>query len=122
MLLDTYAWIEYFLGTPKGQKVKDILDRQNCFTCALSLAEISEWIEKSTANRIQTLQTVKTQSTILHPTDAILEHAGIIKTKKRIKHPTIGLINSIIIATGQYHGLPIVTGDQHFQDEHSILL
>ncbi len=46
MLLDTFAWVEFFRGTKKGIKVKKILKENQCFTSAISLAELSYWCKK----------------------------------------------------------------------------
>jgi predicted nucleic acid-binding protein len=40
VVYDTYAWIEYFLGTSKGAQVKKLLDKGG-YTPSIVLAEIS---------------------------------------------------------------------------------
>ncbi|RLE57048.1 MAG: type II toxin-antitoxin system VapC family toxin, partial [Thermoprotei archaeon] len=40
MILDTYAWVEYFLGSPKGRVVKDLLEK-GAYTPDVVLAEIA---------------------------------------------------------------------------------
>ncbi|MCH7902816.1 PIN domain-containing protein [archaeon] len=59
MLLDTYAWVEFFNGTQKGEIVKGLLKKNVCFTSAISLAELSEWIERKKLNRKNILKNVK---------------------------------------------------------------
>jgi len=40
VVYDTYAWIEYFLGSSKGVKVKELL-KKGGYTPSIVLAEIS---------------------------------------------------------------------------------
>ncbi len=41
-VLDSWAWIEYFEGSPKGERVKDIISdsRNEILTHSVSVAEI----------------------------------------------------------------------------------
>lgn len=122
VLLDTYAWIEFFSGTNKGVKVKELVANNQCFTSAISLAELSEWIEKEKLDRNFVLFVVKDLSTILEINHENLELAGILKVEKRKTKKNFGLIDAIILATAKQHGLAVVTGDKHFQGEDIILL
>lgn len=122
MLLDTYAWIEYFRGTKKGIEVKAILHSKQCYTSAMSLAEISEWIEKENANRQEKLNGMKSLSTLIFPDSQVLESAGIIKVQKRKTAKGFGMIDAIILATAKLHGLQVITGDQHFNGENILML
>ena len=55
-LFDTYAWIEYFIGSNEGKIVKQLLERENISTSIISIAElldkyhreklINEWQER----------------------------------------------------------------------------
>ena len=41
MLVDSFAWIEYFMGTEKGEKVKDIVESNvRLYTSPIVIAEI----------------------------------------------------------------------------------
>ncbi len=44
-LIDTYAWVEYFIGSKKGEKVKKIIEDENnvILTPECCLAEIKGW-------------------------------------------------------------------------------
>ena len=41
VVLDTYAWIEYFIGSKKGQKVREFLIKEDGKTPSIVLAEIA---------------------------------------------------------------------------------
>lgn len=122
MLLDTYAWIEFFNGTEKGKRVQALIRDQPCYTSAISLAEISEWLEKQQFERFTKLATIKHTTTVLELDHSILEQAGILKVQKRKTAPGFGLIDAIILATAKIHQLPVVTGDPHFKNENIVQL
>jgi len=122
LLLDTYAWVEFFNGTKKGKKVKAILEKENCFTSAICLAELSEWIERENLDRKEKMHEVKALSSILGLDLETLELAGLLKVQKRKQEKGFGLIDAIILATAKIHGLKIVTGDKHFKQENTIML
>ena len=122
LLLDSYAWVEFFNGTEKGKKVKAFLEKENCFTSAISIAELSEWIERERLNRKEKMREIKTLSSVLSLDLELLELAGIVKIQKRRKEKGFGLIDAIILATAKTHGLKIVTGDKHFKEEKAVML
>ncbi len=121
MLLDTYAWVEYFLGSTKGKKVKKMLKENECFTSAISLAEISCWLRKNKESR-EKLDSVKNFSTVLSLDNDLLESAGIISYEKKQSVKDFGLVDAIILATSKIYDLPVVTGDKHFEKENAIML
>ncbi|MFH0954894.1 MAG: PIN domain-containing protein [Candidatus Micrarchaeota archaeon] len=122
MLLDTCAWIEYFLKTPKGARVRTFLTEKECFTSAISIAEISEWAERENLDRKTILDLIHQLSTVLDLDRGILETGGVLKVQKRVAHANIGLVDCLIIATGRQYNLPIVSSDRHFADENTIQL
>jgi len=122
LLVDTFAWVEFFNGTSKGTKVKRILGKNACFTSAICLAELSEWIEREKLDRRKIMNAVKRLSSIIGLDELTLELAGILKVKKRKKVKGFGLIDAIILATAKIYGLKVITGDKHFRGENALLL
>lgn len=122
MLLDTYAWVEFFNATQKGKVVKRILKSNPCFSSAISLAELSEWVEREKLGRKKIFQAVKTLSIVLALDGETLELAGILKIQKRKRAKGIGMIDSIVLATAGQYGLQIVTGGKHFAGENVLFL
>jgi len=122
LLLDTFAWVEFFNGSKKGEKVKEILKKEACFTSAICLAELSEWIEREKLDRKKIMKSVKSLSSIIGLDIQTMEFAGILKVKKRKTMKGFGLIDAIILAVAKQYNLKIVTGDQHFKGENVILL
>ena len=40
-VLDTFAWVEYFIGSERGERVKNFIETNNCVTPTIVIAEIS---------------------------------------------------------------------------------
>ncbi len=122
MLLDTYAWIEFFNGTDKGKLVGNIIAENPCFTSAVSLAELSAWVEEDGAPRQVVFNAVNRLSSVLGLTQETLEISGIVKHMKMKGQKNFGLVDAIILAQAKQYNLKIVTGDSHFESENAIML
>ena len=122
MLLDTYAWVEFLRGTAKGNKVKNFLNETQCFTCAISLAELSLWAINENLDGKKILDAVKKLSVIINPDNELLEAAGAIAYRKKLKFRNFGIIDAIILAASKSYSLKVVTGDMHFADEEGTIL
>lgn len=46
LMLDTSAWIEFFIKSDKGERVEKYLQEGNCYTSIVTIAEISNWAVK----------------------------------------------------------------------------
>lgn len=121
-MLDTYAWVEFFKGTEKGAKVNEIIKSMQCFTSIISLAELSEWIERENLNRNEIIGGVKKSSAIINLDEELIELAGKINFHKKKEIKGFGMIDAIILATSKIYGLKIVTGDQHFKSEENAII
>lgn len=103
-------------------KVNELIRGNACFTSAVSLAELSEWVEKEKLGRKFIFQVVQNLSTVLDVTQKQFEVAGILKVEKRKTVKNFGMIDAIILATSKQYNLPIITGDHHFDGENVVLL
>ena len=121
MILDTYAWIEYFLESEKGIKVKEII-KEGCYTSIVSLAEIVEWCIKNNHDAEEHIEIVKNLSQIIFLNDEAALLAGKINYEKKKTIKNWGMIDSIIYSTAIINGMKIVTGDPHFRDLENVIM
>ncbi|MBI4163781.1 MAG: PIN domain-containing protein [Candidatus Aenigmarchaeota archaeon] len=124
-VLDTYAWIEYFEGSPSGLKVKEILEdsRQPLFTPSIVLAELSDAVVKG---KVKTswddlVRFVVFNTQIKDIDTSIALEAGLIKNEMRKKHPDFGLIDAIVLATSRKANSKLLTGDPHLIGEMDVV-
>ncbi|MBI5047291.1 PIN domain-containing protein [Candidatus Micrarchaeota archaeon] len=120
MLLDTSAWIEYFKGTEKGQKVKDLLLDSSIviYFCPVTIAEISNWCYKNNELPWTQLNKLKNLAVELEITDEILIEAGRIhfEQRKTDEKSKISLVDCLIYSTAAFHGLKLLTKDDDFKN------
>jgi predicted nucleic acid-binding protein len=117
-LFDTYAWIEYFLGSKEGEIVKELLEKENISTSVISIAELSDkyYREGLIKEWDKRYSYIINKSNILQISLEIAKNVGLSKWKFRKKNKSVGIADSIIFETAKQHNLIIVTGDLHFKD------
>ena len=115
-LLDTSAWVEYFLKSEMGRKVKRLLETQACYTAVISIAELSQWAVKNSRDGRQLIRYVAELSEILPLSGKIAFLAGELNATRKKKIRKWGMVDSIILATAQLYTLRIVTKDKDFGD------
>jgi len=122
-LLDTYAWIEYFIGSKNGEIVKELIKTGNVSTSVISISELSDkYYRDGLLNEWnKRFQFILNKSKILSLTLAIAKNSGLRKWNLRKKNKTIGLADAIIYETAIQYNLKIVTGDMHFKKLENIL-
>lgn len=115
-VFDSYAWIEYFRGSRKGEKVKEYIENGNGVTPMIVIAELSA--KYSTENWDfwgDDFRFIISKSVVHDLTMEIANLAGRTRKIMRENRPRFGLADAIIFETGQTVNAPVVTGDPHFK-------
>ena len=121
-IIDSYAWVEYFIGSKKGEALKKLFgDEANKFlTIECCLVEILGWTLKNNKDFNQILTIIKANSKIC----IITEHNWINAGKERFEQKKIqknfGLIDAIILTKQKEFGCRIITGDKHFKNMRDV--
>ena len=115
MILDSYAWIEFFQGSDKGIKVGQILKNKKCFTSIVTLSEVTNWALKNNLDHIYYIKSIEKYSQIIPLTNKISVLAGKVNfyNKKTIKN--WGMLDSFIYSTALIYNLNVLIGDNHFK-------
>lgn len=121
-LLDTWAWIEFYEGTDKGEKIyKMIKNGEKLYTSIITVAEISDNYHRGNFNSDHSWEDIenfiKQNSEILDLNTKTAAEAGKIKTEERKQKPDFGLMDAIILATARKNELELITGDSHLTDK-----
>jgi predicted nucleic acid-binding protein len=120
--MDTFAWIEYFAGSEKGERAKGHIDSGEAITPTIVIAEFTDKYTREKMNPKERLKFMRTKSTIVALDDEIAEVAGIISAERRAKVKGWGLVDSVVLATARVRGVKVVTGDEHFQDLNEAIM
>ena len=116
MLIDTYAWIEFFRGTESGMEAREVLRAERSFTSVVSIAEIAEWCLKNNLRLQEYVRAVTKGSVILRLDEQTASIAGTINHERKKTIRGWGMGDSLILATAVSYDLKILTGDSHFKD------
>jgi predicted nucleic acid-binding protein len=123
--VDSYAWIELFLGTAKGEKTKRLIsEAEEIRTPDIVLAEISrkyhreELDPQSLRARLETISS----TTVVTGIDTNLAvrtgpiYLELMEKAKREHLNSPSLFDAIVLATAREYDSSVVTGDEHFRD------
>lgn len=115
MLIDTSAWVEYFKGTAKGEKVKKFIQtKEQLFINPLTIAELTQWADKNLLDTKSILTIVYDTSEILELSSDLLEISGKRYNLLRPVKQRIGMIDVIIYVSALTYGFSLLTCDNDF--------
>lgn len=116
VIVDSYAWVEYFLGSEKGGKAKKIIEKEGneLFTPDVCMAEIKFWAlqEKKDFTEIQRI--IRANSAVMETFSNDWLEAAEVKFEKRKKTKAFGLVDALLIVKQGQLGAAVLTGDKHF--------
>ena len=112
-VIDTYAWIEYYLGDNTSLKL--LIENKDIATPALVIAELSDKFTREKEDFSDFFKFISSRSKIIPLTSEIALEAGKFKSMMRKKHKQFGLADSIIYLTSKLSDAKLVSGDPHFK-------
>jgi predicted nucleic acid-binding protein len=124
-VIDTYAWIEIFIGSKGGEKAKEILQKsEEIYTPDIVIAEIARKYlrdgieEKAILERLVIIEEISeiipiNKNIAFESAKCYFEIARRAE-EKGLKPPS--LFDAIILATARTLNAKIITGDEHFRD------
>lgn len=122
-IIDTYAWVEYFIGSKKGETLKKLfLDEENVFlTVECCLAEVNSWCIKNNQDFDTFLKLIKSNSRILIVTERNWIDSAEERFKQRKSQKDFGLIDSVILVKQRDYNSKIISGDSHFKKLNNVI-
>jgi len=117
-VIDSYAWIEYFMGTKTGEKVKPIIENtEEKITPTICLAEIYAKTLRAENDELAEKQRIfiKEKSALAPLDETTAVEAAALTSKLKREIPGWGLADSIVYATALIKKAEVVTGDEHFK-------
>jgi len=127
-VIDTYAWVEYLIGSKAGKIARDYIDGGNSLTPSIVIVELRKWyLKEIEAGRRdeQEMQKhfafIESASRIVPLDMALSLEAGQtdFMMKKRIKNWPIA--DSVVYATGRSRGAQVISGDPHFKGLEGVI-
>jgi predicted nucleic acid-binding protein len=116
LLIDTSAWIEFFLKNKKGERVKHYLKTESCYTSIVSIAEISNWASRQKLDGGELVGYVIELTQVAGLNLKIAFLAGELNFQRKKIEKDWGMMDSFILATARIYNLKILTKDSQFRD------
>lgn len=122
-IVDSHAWIEYFIGSKKGETLRKLfLDGKNKFlTVECCLAEITGWSIVNYKDFDMLFRVIRTNSSIIPLTEHDWIDAGRERIEQRKLQKDFGLIDSVILVKQKEFNCKIVSGDKHFRNLKNVI-
>ncbi|MCX9075095.1 MAG: PIN domain-containing protein [Candidatus Methanoperedens sp.] len=116
MFLDSFAWMEYFMGTLKGEKVKRFVDDDSqLYTSPIVIAEIYSKSLRTDGKAEERKDFILKRCAVVLPDENIAVEAAKIHAENKVKTPDFGLADAIILASARSRKINVLTGDPHFK-------
>jgi len=127
-VIDTYAWVEYLIGSRIGTKAKDYIETGQALTPSIVLVELRKWYlreieegrrsEREMQLHFQFIESA-TEVVLLDTSLALKAGETDFLMKKRIRNWPIA--DSVIYATARSRAAQVVTGDPHFRGLEEVI-
>lgn len=123
-VIDSYAWIEYFMGSRMGETVKPLIENsEEKLTPTICLAEVYAKTLKVESQEIAEKQKafIKEKSALVFLDEIIAVESARLNVRMKKEIDGWGLADSIVYATAAVKKAEVVTGDEHFKKLKNVL-
>ena len=122
-IIDTYAWIEYFLGSKKGEVLRKLLkSKENKFiTMECCLSEVRGYSLKNNVTFAKLYSVIKANSFIFPVLRETWIEAAKVRFEERKRIKDFGLIDSLLVAKQKEMKCKIISGDKHFENMENVI-
>ncbi|MFH1649697.1 MAG: PIN domain-containing protein [Candidatus Woesearchaeota archaeon] len=115
-VVDASAWVEYFKGSVKGDKVKAVVENASneIVVSAITFAELSSFYCKNSLPFAQFREIILSVCNPVNLDPATAEKAGELYVELRAKKPKISTADSIVATVARQLSARILTADKDF--------
>ena len=119
VLIDSWAWIEYFKGSESGKKAKKYIEgKEKAIISTINVAEVYRWILRFYNEKIaeEKIDIMKERCFVIPVDEEIAIMAAKIKHERKF-----GLGDAIIYATARKENAHLLTGDSDFKNMENVI-
>ena len=114
-VIDSSCWIEYLEGSESGEKVNEILNRDEIFALPINIAEVVSKVKRKKGDFELAYKSIISNASIIDITPKIAKNAGILHAEIKSKMPNFGLADALIITAAKSISARVLTSDEHFR-------
>ena len=123
IIVDAFAWVEFFIGSERGRIVKrHIDDGYVVITLTTTLSELKEYALKNGKDFDEILPLIRGYSEIREIDEGIGIMAGEVNYERKKVVKGWGMMDSYVLASSLVLNAGILTGDQHFRDVEDVIM
>ena len=117
IVMDAFAWIEYFDGTERGMKVAKIIeDKENeIFTSLVTVAEIISIAKRKVFDADEVSLALSALSKMQEINKSVSVETGLFHAEMKKREKDFGLADSFVVIAARQLEAKILTGDPHFK-------
>ena len=118
VLVDSWAWIEYFKGSSAAQKAKEIIESsRQIIVSTINISEVYLFLLRNKPNEAEKLVKFVLDSSFVIPVETNLS----LKAAKIKYSRKMGLADAIVLATAEENKAEILTGDDDFKGMDNVI-
>ena len=121
VMIDSSAWIDLFEGKDNGILVQEFLEKKDCCTPSVVVAEVCSKIHKKGFDVDMAFRAL-TSMPIIPLTAEIAKSAGILHSTHHSRNPKFALADAIVLATAREMNAKILTKDTDFRNVPEAIL
>ena len=117
VLIDSWAWIEYFKGSDYGIKAKSVIESgEQLLVSSINISEIYHFFLRHKMDANNLIKFVLDSSFVIPLDTSLALRAANIKFTKKL-----GMADAIVIATAEENNAKILTGDDDFKNIKNVI-
>ena len=123
IIVDAFAWVEFFIGSERGRIVKRYMDDGYVvITLTTTLSELKEYALRNGKDFDEILPLIRGHSEIREIDEGIGIMAGEVNYERKKVVKGWGMMDSYVLASSLVLNAGILTGDQHFRDVEDVIM
>ncbi|HLC85251.1 MAG TPA: PIN domain-containing protein [Candidatus Nanoarchaeia archaeon] len=124
IFIDSSAWIEYFMGSEKGRKVREHIHKEGIkiFTTGIVVAEVCTKFLKDGLSAAEAMVAIRSLARTINFDAQLGFQTAVAYVAERKKKPKLGLIDAHIIAVAAHLDSKVLTCDYDFSGISNVIL
>ena len=123
LVVDSWAWVEYFEGSVVGRKVGDMIEESSeIWTSLVSVTEVVSKYRRKRIDESKPMEVLFSLSKVDIPDRGDAMAAGVIHAEEKSRSPNFGLADSYVLQLARKVGAKVLTGDPDFRTVKEALL
>ncbi len=118
MLIDSSAWIEYFMGTEPGKRVREVVENNEVlYTSPVVISEVLSKSIRTDGSKEgeKRIEFIVDRCVVVPLDEKMAIIAGEIHGEMKKKDKSFGMMDALLLATARHRNIKILTKDRHFK-------